>query len=94
MSSETEDATLQLLTQLAEGSTHRRFLLARLPAVREACQINHALRLALERLFAGSTLDAGRFRFDRARYKNELETFRRFFDYLYYSSDDFLQTVL
>jgi|ERR1051325_4573042 hypothetical protein len=91
-----DDALMRLLTQLAENSAHRQFLLGRMQQVYEICQVNHALRQALERLLAASTFDEAStcYRWDRTALANELETFRRFFDYLYFSSNDFLDTVL
>jgi hypothetical protein len=86
---------LVLLRQLAGRSGYGRFLLPRLPLLHAACTSNHDLRAALGRLLAAATFDPrrARFRWGRAACRADLRTLRRFFEYTYFSSDEFLRGV-
>jgi dihydroflavonol-4-reductase len=85
-----------LLKQLAAASGYGSFLNKRLPALYETCQANHALREAFQRLLVGGTFDdrRGRFGWDRAGSRADARTLQRFFEYVYFSSDEFLQKAL
>jgi dihydroflavonol-4-reductase len=85
-----------LLRQLAGGSGYARFLLPRLRLLHAVCRSNHDLDGALHRLLAAATFDPrrARFRWDRAACRADVRTLRRFFEYIYFSSDEFLRGVL
>jgi nucleoside-diphosphate-sugar epimerase len=85
-----------LLRQLVGRSAFSRFLLPRLSQVHEICTSNQDLGRALRRLLAASTFHAraGRFRWDRAACRHEVRTLRRFFEYVYFASDEFLREAL
>ncbi len=97
-----KDATLEnasafvLLKQLAKRSGYARFLLKRLPAIFDACQANLALREALTRLLQTSTFDnrSGAFVYGPFEIDGELQTLRKFFEYVYFSSNEFLRKVV
>ena len=83
---------LVLLKQLADGSPYAKFLHKRLKQVLEICQTNHALNDALTRLLATSVFDesTGRYRWTG---RDEVRTIARFFEYIYFASDEFLHEV-
>jgi dihydroflavonol-4-reductase len=89
-------AALLCLRQLARTHAFSRFLLPRLPLIHEVVENNRALDRALSSLLGNSEFDCakGRFRVDKFRCRQELKTFRRFFEYLYFSSDEFLAEAL
>jgi nucleoside-diphosphate-sugar epimerase len=85
-----------LLRQLAGRSGLGRFLLPRLQVLHDICLTNHDLSQALQRLLAASTFDerAGRFRWDPAACRADVRTIGRFFEYVYFGSNEFLREVL
>jgi dihydroflavonol-4-reductase len=85
--------TFALLKQLARRSPYASFLLPRVQLLHEICQSNHALREALQRLLTASRFE-GRFRWDRAACRADVETLTRFFERVFFSSDEFLREVL
>jgi dihydroflavonol-4-reductase len=86
---------LVLLRQLAASSGYAGFLLPRLPDVYATVRSNQVLDETLTSLRGAGVFDdsRGRWRFPRAAGPH-LETFRRFFEYVYFSSNDFLSKVL
>jgi dihydroflavonol-4-reductase len=74
------------LRRLAEGSVYSRFLLARMPRVYALCRANRDLSAALTRLADVS-------RPDRSRAAADRRHLIRFFEYLYFASDEFLREV-
>jgi hypothetical protein len=88
--------SLLLFRQLAATSGYAMFLLKRLPALFEACQANHALREALQQLLERATFDErrGQFTWDPAADRTAARTIRKFFEYVYFSSNEFLEKVL
>lgn len=89
-------ASVVLLRQLVGRSGYGRAHRKRLPELYRACQANHALRDCLDHLMSISTFDArrGRFSFDARAAKADLQTLQKFFEYVYFSSDEFLRKVL
>jgi dihydroflavonol-4-reductase len=85
-----------LLRQLAGRGAFARFLLPRLALLHEICSSNHDLAAALGRLLAAAVFDPrrARFRWDRAACRADVRTLRRFLEYIYFSSDEFLREVL
>jgi hypothetical protein len=75
-----------LLRRLAERSAFSGFLLTRMPRVYALCRANRDLSAALTRL-----ADAGRP--DRSGAAADRRRLIRFFEYLYFASDEFLREV-
>ena len=87
---------LVLLKQLADQSHYAPFLHRRINHLQEICESNHALSWAFHRLQAASTFDdaTGRFRWNAHACRVEMQTLTRFFEYIYFASDEFLHEVL
>jgi dihydroflavonol-4-reductase len=85
-----------LLRQLIHRSGYSRPLLPRLPELYRVCQSNHALRDALSHLLSVSSFDPrrGRFIWERRKANSDVYTLRKFIEYVYFSSNEFLQKVL
>ena len=90
-----EDApALALLRRLAGRSAHFRFLLARIGRVYATCRANRELEAALMRLLEAQQADGrGRLSPGRTRLAEDRKLLRRFFEYLYFASDEFLREV-
>ena len=73
----------------------QQFLLPRLRLLHTICRSNRDLAGALHRLLAAAAFDPrrGRLRWDRAAHRADVRTLRRFLEYIYFSSDEFLQGV-
>jgi hypothetical protein len=84
------------LSQIASRHTFARFLMPKLREVYDICSLNDALRQTLDRLLDASEFNCRKacFRFNRAARRNEVATLNKFFDYLYFASDDFLSEAL
>lgn len=83
-----------LLKQLARRSGYARFLVPRLSILHQTCRANLALRQAMERLLAGSRFSHERGRFELDLACEDVRTISKFFEYAYFSSNEFLQEVL
>jgi dihydroflavonol-4-reductase len=87
---------LLILKQLVDQSPYAPFLRRRIKHLHEICESNQALREAFHRLQTASTFDdaTGRFRWDAHACRDDLRTLTRFFEYIYFASDEFLREVL
>jgi dihydroflavonol-4-reductase len=90
------DQSIIYLRQLASSSIYSNFLLLKIPEIHKICVSNHCLYDALTRLIANSNFDdkAGKFKINKAKYKEDQKLFKRLFEYLYFASDEFLSEVL
>jgi dihydroflavonol-4-reductase len=92
-----EDPSLVLcFRELARTHRRKRFLLPRLPRLLRIARDNRDLNKALEKILDCSRFDSrtGRFCLDRRGCRDELKILHGFFDYLYFSSNEFLAEVL
>ncbi len=90
-----EDApALVFLRQLAAKNAFSRFLLARIGRVHAICRSNHQLQAALTRLLAAA-LGGGRAESvaSAKQLAEDRKLLNRFFEYLYFASDEFLREV-
>lgn len=85
-----------LLKQLVARSGYGEHLLGRLSALHDACLANYELRDAFTRLQANSIFDdrRGCFFWKDTVAKEDLKTIQKFLEYVYFSSNHFLQKVL
>jgi hypothetical protein len=85
-----------MLRQLVDRSRYQRTLRERLPELFHACQSNHQLRDALTHLLSISQFNArrGKYRWEHRSAKSDLQVLRKFLEYVYFGSSDFLRKVL
>ncbi len=85
-----------LLRQLAAASGTRKFLLPRLDRLYAIVCSNLALSEAFDHLSEQSTFNdsTARYQWDRHACRDDLKTLNRFFEYVYFASNEFLGSVL
>jgi len=84
-----------MLKQLATKSSYRQFLLKRFNDIYEICEQNIDLRKALDQSLKLSVFHArrGRFEFIDSEHKQHVSVLRRFFEYTWFASDEYLERV-
>lgn len=85
-----------LLRQLVKHHQFCEYLLLNISKVYHVCTSNQSLKSTLDWLVQNSRFNCatGYFTFNKSQYKEKLEIFNQFFDYLYFASDDFLSKIL
>ena len=84
-----------MLKQLANKSNYRQFLLKRFDDIYEICEQNIDLRKALDQSLRLSVFHSrrGRFEFIDSEHKQHVSVLRRFFEYTWFASDEYLEMM-